>query len=100
MYTILLFFTFLIVCLSIYCIVTKRNMIKTVLGVEILTASINLNFIIVGVRDGYVDALAQTFAIISIAIGACVAALALALIVNVYRHFGKVDWDAVRRLKW
>lgn len=100
MYTILLFFTFLIVCLSIYCIASKRNMIKTLLGVEILTASINLNFIIVGVRDGYVDALAQSFAIVSIAIGACVAALALALIVNVYRHYGKVDWDVVRRLKW
>ncbi|MEM1986301.1 MAG: NADH-quinone oxidoreductase subunit K [Nitrososphaeria archaeon] len=100
MYTILLFFTFLIVCLSIYCIVSKRNMIKTVLGVEILTASVNLNFIVVGARNGYVDALAQSFAIISIAIGACVAALALALIVNVYRHYGKVDWDVVRRLKW
>lgn len=100
MQTILLFFTFLIACLSIYCIVTKRNMVKTVLGVEILTASINLNFIIVGVREGYVDALAQSFAIISIAIGACIAALALALIVNVYRHYGKVDWEVVRRLKW
>ena len=72
MYTILLFFTFLIACLSIYCIVTKRNMIKTVLGVEILTASVNLNFIVVGARGGYVDALAQTFAILSIAIGACI----------------------------
>lgn len=100
MYTTLIFFTFLTICLSIYCIVTKRNMIKTVLGVEILTSSVNLNFIVVGARDGYVDALAQSFAIVSIAVGACVAALALALIVNVYRHYGKVDWDVVRRLKW
>jgi len=100
MYTTLIFFTFLTLCLSIYCIATKRNMIKTVLGVEILTSSVNLNFIVVGARDGYVDALAQSFAIVSIAVGACVAALALALIVNVYRHYGKVDWDVVRRLKW
>lgn len=97
---ILIVFTFILVSLSIYCITTKKNIIKTVIGIEILTSSINLNFVIMGVRGDYVDALAQSLSIISIAIGASVAALALALIINVYRHYGKIDWDELRRLKW
>jgi len=100
MYSILVLFTFLLISLSIYCITTKKSIIKTVIGIEIFTSSINLNFVIMGARGESVDALAQSFAIISIAIGASVAALALALIINVYRHYGKVDWDALRRLKW
>ena len=100
MYSILVLFTFLLISLSIYCITTKKSIIKTVIGIEIFTSSINLNFVIMGARGESVDALAQSFAIISIAIGASVAALALTLIINVYRHYGKVDWDALRRLKW
>ncbi len=100
MYNILIVFTFLLISLSIYCVTTKKNIIKTVIGVEVLTSSINLNFVIMGAHDEYVDALAQSFAIISIAVGASVAALALAMVINVYRHYGKVDWDALRRLKW
>ncbi|MEM3404483.1 MAG: NADH-quinone oxidoreductase subunit K [Nitrososphaeria archaeon] len=100
MYSMLVLFTFLLISLSIYCITTKKSIIKTVIGIEIFTSSINLNFVIMGAHGESVDALAQSFAIISIAIGASVAALALALIINVYRHYGKVDWDALRRLKW
>ncbi|MGQ9781624.1 MAG: NADH-quinone oxidoreductase subunit NuoK [Nitrososphaeria archaeon] len=100
MYNTLILFTFLLISLSIYCMTTKKNIIKTVIGVEILTSSINLNFVIMGAHGEYVDALAQSFAIVSIAVGASVAALALALIINVYRHYGKVDWDALRRLRW
>jgi NADH:ubiquinone oxidoreductase subunit K len=97
---ILIIFTFLLISVAIYCVATKKNIIKTLIGLEIFTVSINLNFVIMGAHDGYVDALAQSFSIISIAIGASIAAVALALIINIYRHYGKVDWDIVGRLKW
>lgn len=100
MYTVLVVFVFLLIGLALYCMTTKKNLIKTIIGLEIFTSSINLNFVVMGATDSGVDALAQSFAIISIAIGASVAAVALALIINVYRQYGKVDWDVVRRLRW
>jgi NADH:ubiquinone oxidoreductase subunit K len=100
MFTILVVFVFFLLGLAMYCMVTKKNIIKTLIGLEIFASSVNLNFVVMGATEGGVDALAQSFAIISIAIGASVAAVALALIINVYRHYGNVDWDIVRRLKW
>lgn len=94
----------LLVVLGLYCIASKRNLIKTVIGIELVTLGVNLSILSNGLRmvDGVlaVDALAQSMVIISIAIGASVAALALALVVNIYRHYRTLDVSKLRRLRW
>ena len=90
----------LLIILGFYCISSKRNMIKTIIGIEIITSAINLNFITLGFSTYGVDYFAQSIVIISISIAACIAAIALSLILNVYRHYGSIDLRKLRRLRW
>jgi len=94
----------LLVALGLYCIASKRNLIKTIIGIELVTLGVNLSIMSNGLRiveeTLAVDALAQSMTIVSIAIGASVAALALALAVNIYRHYGTLDTSKLRKLRW
>jgi len=75
-------------------------MLKSIIGVEIVTSAVNLNFLAFGSRYGVSDPLAQSMVAVSIAIGACVAAVALSIMVNAYRHYGTMDLRKLRRLRW
>lgn len=88
--------------LGIYCMITKRNLIKLVIGIEILLSAGNLNLIVFSVYriPGFVDPLPQAFVILSIIIGAVVAAIALSIVINIYRHYGTLDVRKMRKLKW
>ncbi|MCP8309331.1 MAG: NADH-quinone oxidoreductase subunit K [archaeon] len=90
----------LLIVMGLYCIATKRDLIKIVLGIEIVTSGVNLNLIVMGLRSNGVDALAQSITLISMTIGACVAAIALSIIINVFRHYGTTDVRKLRRLRW
>lgn len=90
----------LLFAIGLYCIIAKRELLKIVIGIEILTSAINLNFLVMGLSSSGVDALAQSMAVVSMAVGACVAAVALALVVNVFRHYGTTDVRKLRRLRW
>jgi len=88
------------IIIGIYGVASKRNMLKTILSIEVITVSINLNFLALGSRAGIADSLAQSIAVVSIAIGACVAAVALSIMINVFRHYGTLDLKKLRRLRW
>jgi len=92
-------FAFILYIIGLYCLATKRNMIRLVLGIEILINAANLNFIVLSAyrRPGFVDPLAHSIVMVSIAIAGCVSAVALALIVYAYKHYGTLD---VRKLRW
>lgn len=85
---------------GLYCIISKRELIRIIIGLEILTSAINLSLIVVGLTPEGVDATAQSMAIISMAVGACVSAVALTFVVNVFRHYGTTDIRKLRRLRW
>ena len=90
----------IIVVIGIYCVIYSRNMIKTIIGIEIITAAVNLNFLALGSKAGAVDSLAQSIVFTSIVIGAAVAAIALSLIIQVFRHYRTTDLRKLRRLRW
>jgi multicomponent Na+:H+ antiporter subunit C len=90
---------------GVYCLVTKRNMIKLVIGIEILANAANLSFIALSTRlspEGVlsVDPLGHSFVVISIAIGGSIIAVALAMVVSAYRHYKTLDVRELKRLKW
>ena len=88
---------------GVYCIAVKRNMIRILLGIEIMLNSGNLAFIyFASLRSGrgFIDPLGQSIVIMSIIIGGCVVAVGLSLVVNAYRHFKTMDVRKLRRLKW
>ncbi|MCJ7506262.1 NADH-quinone oxidoreductase subunit NuoK [Candidatus Bathyarchaeota archaeon] len=88
--------------IGIYCLAVKRNMIRLIIGIEIITSAANLNFIAFSAyaRPGFVDPLGHSFVILSIVIGACVVAVALALVVCAYRHYKTLDVRKLSRLRW
>ncbi len=88
--------------LGIYCLVTKRNMIRLIIGIEIMMGAANLNFIAFSAhaRPGFVDPLGHSFAILSIMIGTCMVAVALALVMCVYQHYRTLDVRQLSRLRW
>ena len=86
---------------GLYCLATKKNMIRLVLGIEILINAANLNFIAFSAyrAEGFVDPFVHSIVIISIAIAGCVSAAALALVVYAYKHYGTLDVRKLKRLR-
>jgi len=88
--------------LGLYCLATTRNMIRLIIGIEIMSTAANVNFIVFSsyARPGYVDPFAHSLVIMSIVIGACVIAVGLTIAVHAYRHYGTLDIRELRRLRW
>jgi len=100
--TIWLSTAFALFAIGLYC-VSKPNMIRIILGIEMILNSGNFVFVYFAAANathGYVDPLGQSFVFMSIVTGGCVVAIALALIVNAYRQFKTTDARELRRLKW
>jgi len=94
-------FSLVLYFIGIYCLATKRNMIKLVLGIEILINAANLDFIIFSASraEGFIDPFAHSVVIVSIALAGCVSAVALALVVYAYKHYGTLDVRKLNRLR-
>lgn len=105
MLQIYLVFSLALYVIGLYTLATNRNMIKLVIGIEILVAAVNLNFLAFAAFTsgpsvlGPIDPVAQTFVVLSICVGGAIAAVALALIRASYRHYGTLDIRELRRLR-
>ncbi len=94
-------FAFSLYAIGIYCLATKRNMIRLIMGIEILVNAANLTFITFSAYavPGFIDPLAHSIVIVSIGLGGSVGAVALTIIVYAYKHYGTLDMTELRRLK-
>jgi len=94
-------FIFSLYAIGLYCLATKRNMIRLILGLEILINAANLTFITFSAYafPGYVDRLAHSIVIVSIGLGGSVGAVALTMIVYAYKYYGTLDITELKRLK-
>jgi NADH-quinone oxidoreductase subunit K len=93
---------FVLFAVGLYC-VSRRNMIRILLGIEIILNSGNLLFIYFASSNpglGVVDPIGQSVVFMSIVTGGAVMAMGLSLIVNAYKHFKTTDSHELRRLKW
>jgi len=84
--------------LGIFAVVTRRNAILVLMGIELILNSANLNFIAFARYGGMVMA-GQMFAIFVIILAAAEAAIALAIVLNIYKQFNTVNIDEVSNLK-
>jgi len=99
----LLIFAAILFGVGLYALLGKRNLIKILMGVEIMTIAVNIVFIALGTNlatdPATHSALALVFPLISVAVGAAVMALGLAIVINNYRHAKSVDADDMATLK-
>ena len=79
---------------------TRRNAILVLVGIELMLNAANLNFIAFWRYGAKPEALSGVmFAIFSIGIAAAEAAVGLALIIAIYRHYKTVNVDEVSSMK-
>ena len=79
---------------------TRRNAIVVLIGIELMLNAANLNFIAFWRYGARPEALTGVmFVIFSIAIAAAEAAVGLALIIAVYRHYRAVQLDRLESMK-
>ena len=79
---------------------TRRNAIIVLVGIELMLNAANLNFIAFWRYSPNPEALVGVmFVIFSIAIAAAEAAVGLALIIAIYRHYKTTNLDQVDSMK-
>lgn len=80
--------------------VSRRNAVLVLVGVELMLNAANLNFIVFARYTRNPEALTGViFVIFSIGIAAAEAAVGLALIIAVYRHYRTIRLDRIDSLK-
>jgi NADH-quinone oxidoreductase subunit K len=79
---------------------TRRNSILVLIGIELMLNAANLNFIAFWRYSAHPEALTGImFVIFSIAVAAAEAAVGLALIISIYRHYRTVNVDEITEMK-
>jgi multicomponent Na+:H+ antiporter subunit C len=108
-------------CTGLYVVLTRRNLIKIVMGLSVMEASTYLLLISMAYRSGstapvfvgppagrtsaslshggVADPVLQNFCLTAIVIGVAATAVFLTVVVRVAQHYRSLDADAVRDLR-
>jgi len=85
-------------CLGIFGIVTRKNAVMVLMGIELILNAANINFVAFS-RYGNFGYNGQLMALFVIILAAAEAAIALAIVLNIYKTFATVNVDEIDRLK-
>lgn len=85
-------------CLGVFLVITRRNAIMALIGVELILNAANLNFVAFGRFDAEVMG-GQMAALFVIVLAAAEVAVALAIVFTVYKRFKTVNLDEINSLK-
>ena len=77
--------------------IARRSAIGILIGIELILNSANLNLVAFSRYLGNLEG--QVFAIFVIILAACEAAVALAIIINLFYGFGTVEVDYAAKMK-
>jgi NADH:ubiquinone oxidoreductase subunit K len=84
-------------CSGLYLILTKKNSIFVLIGVELMLNAANINFIVFGQNDPTGEG--NIAALLVMVLAAIEAAIALAIIFKVYRYYQTTDLSEMNDLK-
>lgn len=84
--------------LGIYGVVTRKNAIMVLMGIELILNAANINFVAFS-RYGNFGLSGQIIALFVIVLAAAEAAIALAIVLNIYKTFANVNVDEISNLK-
>ena len=85
-------------CTGLFMLVSKRNAIQVLIGIELMLNAAILNLVAFGKYDSF-DNGGQMFALFAIVLAAATTAVALAIILNVYRKYKTIDPGKVDKLR-
>lgn len=84
--------------LGVFGVVTRRNAVMVLMGLELILNSANINFVAFS-RYGTLGLDGQAIAVFVIILAASEAAIALAIVLNIYKQFNTVNVDEISALK-
>lgn len=84
--------------LGIYGIITRKNAILVLMGLELVLNSANINFIAFA-KFGGMNMQGHVAAMFVIILAAAEAAVALAIVLNIYQNYKHVNVDEINKLK-
>lgn len=103
------FLIILFLAIGLYGLGTSRNIIKTIMFINIIQTGAILLFIsyndqydlvapiILSDIGNFADPMPQALMITAIVIGASITALALMFSIKIFHHFGSLDWRVIRK---
>ncbi len=91
-------------CIGLYGALAKRNAIAILMGIEIMLNAVNISLVAFSfynpVQPYATFLTGQIFAIFIITVAAAEAAVALAMIISIYRKRDTVDVGEINLMKW
>ncbi|MCW8312107.1 NADH-quinone oxidoreductase subunit NuoK [Sphingobacterium thalpophilum] len=87
-----------IFCIGLYTVLSKKNAIMILVGIELMINAAILNFVAFG-RYDKISYGGQIFGLFAIVLAAAAVAVGLALVLNVYRHYKTINPDEINELK-
>jgi len=89
----------IIFCCGVYTILTRKNAVSILMGVELVLNAANINFVAFSQYTRIGGVHGNIFTIFVILLAAAEAAVALAIIIGIYQNFGTVDVDQADNMK-
>ena len=84
---------------GVFGFITRRNMIAMLISLELILNSADLNFVIFN-RFLFPDMMeGMIFTLFAIAIAAAETAVAIAIIINIYRSLGNTDINSAKEMR-
>ena len=85
---------------GVYGFLTRKNMIAILISLELMLNAVDINFTVFNRFLFPEQQEGMMFTLFAIAIAAAETALALAIIINVYRHAKNMDINELKKLKF
>ena len=89
-------------CCGVYGFITRKNMIAILISLELMLNSVDINFAVFNryLHNGDGQLEGMFFTLFAIAIAAAETALAIAIIINIYRSVKNVDVTTLNEMKF
>lgn len=86
-------------CCGVYGFITRKNMIAMLISLELMLNAVDINFVVFNrfLFPGQMEGM--FFTLFAIAIAAAETALAIAIIINIFRSVKSVDVRDINKLK-
>ena len=85
--------------LGLYGVMTRKNAVAILMGIELILNASGLNFVAFNRFSGMNTLDGQVFTIFIIVLAAAEAAVALAIIINIYKNYDTVEVDQARSMR-
>ncbi len=86
--------------LGLYGVLARRNAVMVLLSIELMLNAVNINLVAFAVYLSPEAMVGIIFAIFVITVAAAEVALALAIVLRLYKARGNVNLDEVNLMKW